>query len=451
MQDIFTEHYRCPRQYSIFTARQPLSEQSGYFRFASEIAYGQCAGVPPAPLAEAVLPDLTAFVGSEEGRIVLPFDVNQVIDGLRGEFYVSSGAARSASPPVLHDIYYGLRPFMPLVLRRRLQQIYLSNWRNIAFPRWPVECAVDSILEQLMALAIQRTPQRRIPFIWFWPDGAPACAVLTHDVETDAGRDYCSAVMDMDDSFGLKASFQLVPEVRYAVSDSLLQSMRNRGFEICVQDLNHDGQLYRDEQQFRIRAKSINGYGKAWKANGFRSAVLYRKQEWFDALEVDYDMSVPNVGSLDPQRGGCCTVKPYFIGNILELPVTTTQDYSLFHVLHDYGIDLWKQQIQKIMAHNGFISFIVHPDYIQGLKERDTIEQLLNHLRSIREKENLWTPTPGEVAKWWLQRSKMSIVEEAGKLRIQGEGAERARIVYATIESERVVYRTVEKAAARSN
>jgi hypothetical protein len=40
-------------------------------------------------------------------------------------------------------------------------------------------------------------------------------------------------------------------------------------------------------------------------------------------------MSVPNVGHLEVQRGGC-TVMPYFIGRIVELPVTTSQDYSVF-------------------------------------------------------------------------------------------------------------------------
>ena len=57
-----------------------------------------------------------------------------------------------------------------------------------------------------------------------------------------------------------------------------------------------------------------------------------------------YDMSVPNVAHLDPQRGGCCTVMPYFIGKILEIPVTDVQDYTLFNILEDFSIELWKKQ-----------------------------------------------------------------------------------------------------------
>jgi hypothetical protein len=69
---------------------------------------------------------------------------------------------------------------------------------------------------------------------------------------------------------------------------------------------------------------------------------VYRNLECFDAFRLDYDMSVPSVAHLDPQRGGCCTVMPYFIGDLVELPLTTTQDYSLFHILGDHSLDLWR-------------------------------------------------------------------------------------------------------------
>jgi len=451
MQDRFTEYYCCPQSYSRFTARRPLSAEPGFFRFGDEIAYGQCSGALPAATAGGSLPDLSALVTSGDSGVILPFDLNQAVDSLRGEGYRAAENRNLASRPLVRNVYYGLRPFLPFSLKRRLQRTYLRDWRNISFPRWPVDCAVDEIFRQLMGLAVQLTPQKEIPFIWFWPNGASACAVLTHDVETQVGRDFCLALMELDESFGFKASFQFVPEVRYTLSDSLLGAVRKRGFEVCVQDLNHDGQLYRNEREFRSRARKINAYGKAWEARGFRSAVLYRRQEWLDALEFDYDMSVPNSGRLDPQRGGCCTAMPYFIGDIVELPVTTTQDYSLFHVLDDFSIKLWEQQIHCIMQQHGLMNFIIHPDYILGAKAQGTIRELLSHLSSLRAQQNVWTPTPGEVALWWRQRSKMSIVNESGMWQVRGEGSERARIAYACFESGRVVYRTVKKSAATSD
>src|SRR6185436_14464232 len=115
------------------------------------------------------------------------------------------------------------------------------------------------------------------------------------------------------------------------------------------------------------------------RAQGFRSAVLYRNVDWYDALEFSYDMSVPNVAHLDPQRGGCCTVFPYFVAKILELPVTTTQDYSLFHIINDYSIDLWKQQIALIRKNHGLISVIIHPDYIIETRARRVYTDLLGY------------------------------------------------------------------------
>ena len=93
---------------------------------------------------------------------------------------------------------------------------------------------------------------------------------------------------------------------------------------------------------------------------------MCRNQEWYDALDFNSYMSVSNVAHLEPQRGGRSTVMPFFIGRILELPLTTVQDYSLFHILGDYSIDLWKRQIDLIRERNGLISFITHPDYLRG-------------------------------------------------------------------------------------
>src|SRR5205807_3375273 len=178
-------------------------------------------------------------------------------------------------------------------------------------------------------------------------------------------------------------------------------SITSRGFELAVQDLNHDGQLFMNKRQFMARVGRINSYGRQWAAEGFRAAILYRNQEWFGALDFSYDMSVPNVAHLDPQRGGCCTVMPYFVGKILELPVTTTQDYTLFNIFNDLSIDLWKKQVNLIMEKHGLISFIVHPDYVRGSRERTAVyETLLAHLADLRREKGIWIATPGEVDRW---------------------------------------------------
>jgi len=131
---------------------------------------------------------------------------------------------------------------------------------------------------------------------------------------------------------------------------------------------------------------------------------------------------------------------PYFIGDILELPVTTTQDYSLFHILNDYSIDLWKQQTELIMEKHGLMSFIVHPDYISGAREQSVYKELLTYLSTIRDEKNVWIPTSSEVNRWWRQRREMRLVPQGDGWRIEGEGRERARIAYAREHEGQPVY-----------
>src|SRR5262249_33587459 len=213
-----------------------------------------------------------------------------------------------------------------------------------------------------------------------------------------------------------------------------------RGFEVNVQDLNHDGRLFNSRVEFLKRAHRINQYTREFRAKGFRAGVLYRKADWYDAFEFSYDMSIPNNAHLDPQRGGCCTVMPYFIGNILELPVTTTQDYTLANVLRERSIELWKKQIALILEKNGLCSFIVHPDYVKRHEIMQLYKELLNYLRELQVTAGVWVALPAEVNRWWRQRNDMLLVVKRGKSSIEGKGAERAVLAHAKNVGGKVVY-----------
>ena len=60
---------------------------------------------------------------------------------------------------------------------------------------------------------------------------------MTHDIETEKGRDYCTELMNVDESFGIKSSFQIVPEGRYEISEALFKLSAVRGFEITFRTL----------------------------------------------------------------------------------------------------------------------------------------------------------------------------------------------------------------------
>jgi hypothetical protein len=432
------DRYRCPENFLDFEVSRELSGDEGYFRFGPNvICYGRsCSGTRRLGL-ESALDDAVEHVVVKDGKVDLPFDPTEITDNLRLERYARGF---SGFREILRRLYYLVRPLTTQSLRRRVQQFYTRNWPKQVFPHWPVDTTVESLCERLMLLSLEAKGVERIPFVWFWPRGARGCLAMTHDVETEAGRDFCAEMMNVDDAFGIKASFQIVPEDRYEVPSKLLESMRARGFEVGVQDLNHDGRLFDSREKFLRRAKSINRYGREYGARGFRAGVLYRKPEWYDALDFSFDMSIPNVAHLDPQQGGCCTVMPYFIGDVLELPVTTTQDYTLFHLLNEHSIDLWKKQTELILDKNGLASFIVHPDYVIEREPKRVYEELLGYLQDLRARERVWFALPAEIDRWWRARSKMSVVPHGDSFRIEGEGAERAVLAFATNVNGQLVY-----------
>lgn len=430
--------YRCPDLDVHFEVVSSTCAEAGFFSNDDGVTmYGRLAGSQPASVAGGSLPRISADI--RDKNIHLPFDPVEVIDNLRLERYRRPSVSGQS---VSRQIYYSVRPFLPVGVRKHLQRASLRGWDQIPFPCWPVDRSADQVHEWLLHLSMRALGLEEVPFIWFWPDGYSHCATITHDVETAAGRDFCVELMAINDDYGIKSSFQVVPEERYSVSADFLESIPQNGFEVNVHDLNHDGQLFHaGYQRFRDRADKIESYGKQFGARGFRSAVLYRNADWLKELDFAYDMSIPNVAHLDPQRGGCCTLMPYFIGDLVEIPVTTTQDYSLFHILNDYSITLWKQQLRICQEAHGMASFIVHPDYVIDDHARKTYEKLLHELSEARAKQYLWIARPGEINDWWRIRSAMRIVRSEGGWTIVGEGSDRARIAYAYLDGDKIGYR----------
>ena len=130
----------------------------------------------------------------------------------------------------------------------------------------------------------------------------------------------------------------------------------------------------------------------------------------------------------------------YFVGKVLEIPVTTTQDYSLFHILSSYSTTLWEEQCRSILAGHGLISLIVHPDYILSKKSNHTYRRLLTYLALLREKMFVWTALPREINRWWRMRAELKLVTDGVGWRIAGEGQDRARIAYAHLVDGQLKY-----------
>jgi hypothetical protein len=439
-----SEYFRLPADWTSCSLSENTGAEPGFFRFGSEIiCYGRCKTGVVANTARAYLYDASKDVCLDGCKVHLPFDPSEVIENLYRERYEQNLRPTRegiTGRELIRKSYYSVRGLLPVLVRRHLQRAYFSGWEKLPFPAWPVDVTVDTLHQELLKLSMEARGVRKVPFIWFWPEGAPNCLIMTHDVEGPAGRDFTPQLMDLDESYGLRASFQVIPEKRYQVSSEYVEEIRSRGFEFNIHDLNHDGHLYQEKEEFLRRAKRINDYVRRFNSRGFRAGAMYRNTDWYDAFEFSYDMSVPNVAHLEPKRGGCCTVMPFFIGGIVELPLTTTQDYTLFHILNNYSLDLWKTQLNLIRQRNGLMSFIAHPDYLLTDKKRKVYESLLGYLQEMVHREKIWAPLPGDVDRWWRARSQMKLVPCDGAWKIEGPGNEWARIAYAVLKNGRLLY-----------
>jgi hypothetical protein len=434
----FLEYFRCLPEFAAFEVVHSSPLREGFFRCGTATCFGKTEASACSDTPDDVHFDVLSAVDvSREGEIRLLFNPTEVIENLRRERYFTT----SSREHLLHTLYYLIRPIFPFPPRKLLQRYVFLRRRAAKFPSWPIDCSVELICESLMQLAIRAARVKELPFIWFWPEGKHAAIMVTHDVEQRGGAELCDMLMDMDNALDIKASFQVIPEGRYSGVENLVATIRARGFEANVHDLDHNGRLYEDRKLFEKRAQKINEYARFYAMRGFRAGAMHRNQNWFGLLDFQYEMSVPTVSQLEPQRGGCCTVMPYFVGGLLELPLTTTQDHSLFYILGEHSIDLWKQQIGIISSHHGLISFIVHPDYLAKKKERSVYRELLEYLSQQRRDQNMWLAFPGEINDWWRKRSNMTLRRENGSWRISGEGSETARIAYASVVNGRLEYR----------
>ncbi|MDE3202491.1 MAG: hypothetical protein KGN79_16395 [Acidobacteriota bacterium] len=426
----------------IFRFKVPSDEQNGearFFRFGADTQlYGRVAAETN-PSVNGALHDYIEDA-DKSCDASLPFNPLEVAANLRTERYPLEGEKKGLMQEVVRLAYYTLRPLLPVGVRKYAQRRALRGWERLSFPNWPVERSVDRLFERLLMLRLKEHPDEAIPFIWFWPEGKQGCVLMTHDVETAAGLDACDALMSLNEKYGIRSSFQLIPGGRYHVQPHHIEGMRLRGFEVNIHDWNHDGSLFKERQTFAERATKINATAKKWNTVGFRSAALYRNVDWLRELDFEYDMSIPSCARLDPQRGGCCTLMPWFNGDLLEIPVTTIQDYSLFHILDRLDIEIWETQTKRILGHHGMATFIVHPDYIQTAETEQTYSQLLAYLAEQQSEAGAWIALPQEVNQWWRQRKQMRLELDIDGWHVTGPGSERAVVAFARLVNNDIDY-----------
>ncbi len=292
-------------------------------------------------------------------------------------------------------VFYFLKPIIPRYFQIRLRRIVIIRKCKRYADMWPI---------------LKKSGE--LPQEWCgWPNAKQFALVLTHDVDTPKGHEQCLHLMNLEKQLGFRSSFNFVPE-RYSVSAELRHRLTNNGFEVGVHGLKHDGKLYRSRKIFRERAVRINHYLQEWGAVGFRSPSMHHNLEWIHDLDIEYDASTFDTDPFEPQSDGVGTIFPFFVKENLiqkvyaELPYTLPQDFTLFILMRETTIDIWKRKLAWIAEHGGMALLNTHPDYMSfdgrklGLEEYP-VEYYAEFLQYVKFKyEGLyWHALPTDVAR----------------------------------------------------
>jgi len=293
--------------------------------------------------------------------------------------------------------YYNVKPLIPrslqIILRRQIALRKLKSCNHI----WPTDEKAG------------KTPEG-----WAgWPGQKRFALVLTHDVETEVGHNRCHQLIELEETLGFRSSFYFVPE-SYSVSQDLLNELTRKGFEVGVHGLIHDGKLYSSKKVFQERAGRIDRYLEEWGAVGFRSPAMHHNLDWIHDLNIEYDASTFDTDPFEPQSEGMGTVFPFLVSRdgsregYVELPYTLPQDFTLFVLLKERGIDIWKEKLDWIAKNGGMALLNTHPDYMNfdGKKLRmeeypaKYYEEFLLHIRT-RHKGEFWHVLPKDMSRFW--------------------------------------------------
>jgi peptidoglycan/xylan/chitin deacetylase (PgdA/CDA1 family) len=295
-------------------------------------------------------------------------------------------------------LYYYLKRFVPRRVQIAIRRKIALHKREKCTGIWPIN-------------EHTATP----PEGWAgWPNGNKFALVLTHDVDTQKGHDKCLELAGIEEHLGFRSTFNFVGN-DYPVSSKLREELSDRGFEIGVHGLTHDASLYDSREEFRRQAMQINRILKDWNAVGFRSPCMYHNLEWIHDLDIHYDASTFDVDPFEPQPDGLNTIFPLFVPDksvsgkgYVELPYTLAQDFTLFVLMNETSIEIWKKKLNWIAKHGGLALLNTHPDYMCFGKEKpdfdkyhvDRYSELLEHIQSTFQGA-FWHVLPREIARFW--------------------------------------------------
>jgi len=296
---------------------------------------------------------------------------------------------------LLTYLYYTIRPAIPRNIQIALRRQYARHLASKMAHVWPINSDAG-------------TPPK-----WWngWPDGRKFALVLSHDVDTQRGHHRVMQLAELEKKLGFRSCFNFVPE-RYKNSDSLHKILRQKGFEIAVHGLKHDGKLFSTKKVFENRAVSINHYLNLWETTGFTSPSMHHQLAWMARLNIEYSISTFDTDPFEPQPDGATTIFPFLVQSkdkssaFVELPYTLPQDFTLFVLLQEKDNQTWKKKLDWIAEKGGMALLNTHTDYMNFEGGRNAVEEYsvdlyLDFIQYVKHKyaQSFWHALPVDVAR----------------------------------------------------
>ena len=259
----------------------------------------------------------------------------------------------------IQNTYYFIKPLVPRWVQIQLRRSIVLRKRLKYAQTWPIDERAKNPPEGWQG----------------WPDNKRFALVLTHDVETAKGLEKCYPLAELEKSLGFRSSFNFVAE-DYTIPTGLQDYLIDNGFEIGLHGLSHRESLFKSEEIFQQQVARVNHYLKEWGCVGFRAPSMYHNLELAHNLNILYDSSTFDTDPFEPQSDGMRTIFPFWVaGNsnqkgYVELPYTLPQDFTLFVIMKERNIDIWKRKLDWVAEHGGMALLITHPDYMCFDKRR---------------------------------------------------------------------------------